>query len=50
MIYRPDITRGLECYVDADFVGGWKDGNHDSLDSVFWRIGFVVLYAGFPIT
>ena len=22
MIYRPDITRGLECYVDADFSGG----------------------------
>ena len=29
MIYRPDITRGLECYVDVDFAGGWKDGNHD---------------------
>ena len=21
MIYRTDITRGLECYVDADFAG-----------------------------
>ena len=21
VIYRPDITRGLECYVDADFAG-----------------------------
>ena len=30
MIYRPDITRGLECYVDAYFAGGWKDGNHES--------------------
>ena len=27
---RPDITRGLDCYVDADFAGGWKYGNHDS--------------------
>ena len=33
-IYRPDITRGLECYVDADFAGGWKDGNHESPESV----------------
>ena len=23
MNYRPDITKVLECYVDADFVGGW---------------------------
>ena len=34
MIYRPDIKRGLECYVDADFSGGWKDGNHDSPELV----------------
>ena len=30
MIYRPDTSRGLECYVDDDFVGGWKDGDNDS--------------------
>ena len=50
MIYRPDITRGLECYVDADFAGGWKDGNHDSPESVLSRTGFVIMYAGCPIT
>ena len=50
MIYRPDITRGLECYVDADFAGGWKDGNHDSPESVFPRTGFVIMYAECPIT
>ena len=50
MIYRPDITRGLECYVDADFAGVWKDGNHDSPESVLSRTGFVIMYAGCPIT
>ena len=30
MIYITDTSRGLECYVDADFAGGWKDGNHTS--------------------
>ena len=30
MIYRPDTLRGLECYVDADFSGGWKDGDQGS--------------------
>ena len=50
MIYRTDITQGLECYVDAYFAGGWKDGNHDSPESVFSRTGFFIMYAGCPIT
>ena len=50
MIYRPDITRGLECYVDADFASGWKDRNHDSPESVLSLTDFVIMYAGFPIT
>ena len=50
MIYRPDITRGLECYVDADFAGGCKDGNHDIPESVLSRTGFVITYSGCPIT
>ena len=50
MIYRPDITRGLECYIDADFAGGWKDGNHDIPESVLSRTGFVIMYSGCPIT
>ena len=50
MIYRPDITRGLECYVDAGFAGEQKDGNHNSPESVLSRTGFVIMYAGCPIT
>ena len=50
MIYRPDITRGLEWYVDANFSGGWKDGNHDSPESVLSHTGFVIMYSGCPIT
>ena len=46
MIYRADITRGLECYVDDDFAGGWKDGNHESPESVLSRTVFVIMYAG----
>ena len=50
IVYKPDITKGLECYVDADFAGGWKDGNHDSPESVLSRTGYVIMYAGCPIT
>ena len=34
MIYRPDTSQVLECYADADFTGGWKDGDHDYQESV----------------
>ena len=50
IIYKPDISRGLECFVDADFAGGWKDGNHDEPASVLSRTGYVIMYAGCPIT
>ena len=37
------------CCVDADFAGGWKDGDHNSPESVLSRTGFVIMYAGCPI-
>ena len=27
IIYKPDRSKGLECYVDADFAGGWIQAN-----------------------
>ena len=50
IIYRPDIKTGLECYVDADFSGGWKYGDHDSMESFLPCTGYVIIYAGCPIT
>ena len=50
LIYKPDKSKGLECYVDADFAGGWKDGDQGSPESVLSRTGFLIMYAGFPIT
>ena len=49
MIYRPDTSWGLDCYIDADFSGGWKDGDHDSPESVLSRKCFVIMYSGCPI-
>ena len=49
LIMRPDRTRGLECYVDADWAGSWQDhSSHDPL-SAHSRTGYVVMYAGCPI-
>ena len=50
LIFKPDTSKGLECYVDADFAGAWKDGDHDCAESVLSRTGFVIMYAGCPIT
>jgi hypothetical protein len=34
IIYKPDKNIGLECYVDADFAGGWSQANSDNADNV----------------
>ena len=48
--YGPDPNRGLECYVDADFAGGWSSGDHTNPECVLSRTGFVIMYAGCPVT
>ena len=50
IIFKPDLSKGLECFVDADFAGGWKDGDHSAPESVLSRTGYVIMYAGCPIT
>jgi len=49
IIYRPDPTRGLECHVDADFAGGWTEGESSNPEAVLSRTGFVISYAGCPV-
>ena len=49
IIFRPDHSKGLECHVDADFAGGWADGDSSNPESVLSRTGFIISYAGCPI-
>jgi hypothetical protein len=48
--YKPDPTKGLEVYVDADFAGGWTSGDVHNPECVLSRTGYVIMYAGCPIT
>ncbi len=49
LIMKPDRTRGLECFVDADWAGSWQYRSlHDPLSS-HCRTGYVIMYAGCPI-
>jgi hypothetical protein len=49
IIYTPDVSKGLECYVDADFAGGWSQADADNADNVLSRTGYIVMYANCPI-
>ena len=48
--YKPEPTRGLECFVDADFAGGWSSGEYKNPEFVLSRTVFVIVYAGYPLT
>jgi hypothetical protein len=50
IIFKPDITKGVECFVDADFAGGWNQADAIDAGSVLSRSGFVIMYAGCPLT
>ncbi|NER25784.1 MAG: hypothetical protein F6J96_34845, partial [Symploca sp. SIO1C2] len=50
MIYKPDKTKGLEVYVDADFAGNWnKDEAVEDRDTARSRHGYVIKYNDCPI-
>ena len=49
IIYNPDNLRGLECYIDADFAGGWTQADADNAENVLSRTGYSIMYAGCPI-
>ena len=50
MIYKPDLSKGLEVYVDADFSGNWEKGEAPTdRDTARSRHGYFIMYAGCPI-
>ncbi len=49
IVYEPDNSMCIECYVDADFAGGWNITTSADADNVMSRNGFVITYANCPI-
>ena len=43
MIYKPDCPKGLKCYVDADFAGGWTQADALNAENVLSRTGYVIM-------
>ncbi len=48
IVYEPDKSMGIECYVDADFAGGWNITTSANADNLC-HTGFVITYANCPI-
>ena len=46
---RPDKSKGLECFVDTDFAGGWTKDDPLNPENALSCSGFVILCAGIPI-
>ena len=44
IVYSTNTSKGLECYVDTDFAGGWKEANIDDAENVMSRTGMVIMY------
>ena len=49
IVCRPDKTKGLECFADADFAGSWDRGDSDNPENVMSRTGYLITYAGCPV-
>ncbi len=50
LIFRPNASLALDCYVDADFAGLWKVGNESDPVCVKSRTGYALLSSGCPLT
>ena len=49
IIMKVDRSLGLECFVDADFAGGWNRNYCEDASNVMSRTVYVIRYMGCPV-
>ena len=49
MIFQPDLSLGLEVFVDVDFAGNWDFKDTLNRDTAQSRHGYIIRYMGCPI-
>ena len=49
IIMNPDPKKGIECYVDADSVGGWNQEEGRYPSSVLYISVYLIMYSTCPI-
>jgi hypothetical protein len=50
IVLRPDGSKGVDCYVDADFAGLWKNEDAQDPVSVKSRTGYLITFLGCPLS
>ena len=50
MIHKPDKTKGIECFVGADFAGNWTKADADNPENCLSRTGYIICIAGCHVT
>ena len=49
VVYIPGKEKGIECYVDDDFVGGWDQADSNSTENVMSCTGYIIAYEVCPV-
>lgn len=49
LLFTPDPSRGIECFVDADFAGNWDTLDPDNAANMISRTGYVIFFMGCPL-
>ena len=49
LVFKQDPSKGIECFVDADFSGNWNAVDSEDPENVLSRTGYIIYYAGCPI-
>jgi hypothetical protein len=49
MIMHVDKSKGIECFVDADFAGGYRKEDPTNPRDCLSRTGYIIKFAGCPI-
>ena len=49
LLLKPNKSKGIECFVDADFAGACDKQNSEDEENVLSRTGCVMKYANFPV-
>ena len=45
LIMKPNLEKGIKCYVDANFAGRWNQEEGKDPGSVLSRMGYIITYA-----
>ena len=49
VLFTPDKSKGIVCFVDADFAGSWDKEDAGNAEKVYSRTGYIIFIFGCPV-